>query len=454
MIASLLSPDAGRRPSLEVVETALRRQLQALVPADPTRLFNVPNALTENRSGFEAQSDRAENGDSINCYLNAIVDELVAHDAAGERHGYVFPTGEEGWATNPLCLAYGVAGPVTVLASVGNHALERSRSLLLSSDLSGMAPSLMVGAAGIARCLSEVGELDYGADLCRTWCQHAMLKEVDNLFYGSAGLGMTSLHIWRKTGDDEFLDIAYRLGGMIVERAVWLNRGGACCWPLPDGTRAVGLGRGASGISLFLLYLYIATGDEAMVRTGRGGVSYDVSQGITMGNSVSYPPDDKEETDVVTPYLEAGDAGVGSAVLRYRALFADDTLDPVLDQILAGCSRRHAVLAGLLFGQAGIGRFLLDCASFRKDDLYIRQASELWEAMVCKTVRSGETGGIGFVGDVNGYLSSDLANGSAGILAFGQRLHDMLTKGTCSLSSWGVFDLDDLLTDRIRTGQG
>ena len=98
----------------------------------------------------------------------------------------------------------------------------------------------------------------------------------------------------------------------------------------------------------------------------------------------------------------------------------------------------------------GWKRFLLDCASFRKDDLYIHQAVELWQAMVCKTVRNEETGGIGFVGDVNGYLSSDLASGSAGILSFGQRLHEILTKGTCNLSSWGVFDLDDLLTDVVR----
>jgi len=96
---------------------------------------------------------------------------------------------------------------------------------------------------------------------------------------------------------------------------------GLCHWGGQDRT-AIGFAHGASGIATFLLYLYLATGQEKFLVTGQHGLEFDLSHAVdTKDGGLSW----RESVQVKSPYYpywQYGSAGIGMSVLRYWRLLA------------------------------------------------------------------------------------------------------------------------------------
>ena len=87
-------------------------------------------------------------------------------------------------------------------------------------------------------------------------------------------------------------------------------------WEGFDGNVYYGFAHGSSGIALFLLYLYLATGDERYLTAGIKALEFDLNSGHTTDEG-GLTWKSHKDAPMVLPYWRYGSAGVGCSVLRY-----------------------------------------------------------------------------------------------------------------------------------------
>ena len=144
------------------------------------------------------------------------------------------------------------------------------------------------------------------------------------------------------------LEIATRIGGSLVEDAVWCDDG--CTWigAVADGaaeryrTLPSDLYDGVAGVGLFLAHLAAATGDRAAAATARGA----------MARALRRLPREAEEHDG----LYAGPVGVALAAIRAGSALGDRALvDAGAALVREACARPPGAAAGLdlMSGRAG-----------------------------------------------------------------------------------------------------
>lgn len=343
--------------------------------------------------------------------LEGVVEQLL-HATNYERQDRLFPADPKLFATNPLSLAYGAAGIAYAIKRIRGSVPRLIVDWILQQPISTATypPGLYVGIAGIAWVLLELGEQERAEELFRLTFNHNLLTRSSDLFYGAAGWGMTSLRFFRHTGDETYLQKAIGCG----KRLIAATNG----WKAGEN-RMLGLAHGASGIALFLLYLYLTTREERFLAAGRRTLEMDLAAGVrTPDGGLSW----KAETNspnTLYPYWCRGSAGIGTAVVRYHAVAADDSYSDVLQGIFIDTDRRHAVLPGRFAGLTGIGDFLLDAWSLTGEQKYFDSAQRAAEGlMLFRVARQG----IAFPGDSLNRLSCDYGTGSAGVALFLNRL--------------------------------
>src|SRR5262249_39339648 len=140
--------------------------------------------------------------------------------------------------------------------------------------------------------------------------QSPLLFEGPDVFYGMAGIGLTSLYFFKRTGEKRFLEKARELGDSIIARASSDENG--CYWTNVDGINYFGYCHGGSGIALFLLYLYLATHDDRYLPYATGGLDYEIAHARVDENHATW---DRAKADTLeVPYWRFGGAGVGSTL--------------------------------------------------------------------------------------------------------------------------------------------
>lgn len=124
----------------------------------------------------------------------------------------------------------------------------------------------------------------------------------------------------------------------------------------------MGRGHGASGVSLFLLYLSLATADRRCSDIGRKGLEHDLRYAVPLCGALSWPVQDRPGLPTV-PNGRYGSVGVASVALRYLQVTHDDNLRLYIDGIYRDAARKYAVFPGRFCGLAGVGDFLVDFAA-------------------------------------------------------------------------------------------
>jgi hypothetical protein len=358
------------------------------------------------------------------------------------RTDRLFPADLLVFQTNPLSLAHGAYGPLYALHTVGEDipGTLLSWALQRSTAESAMPAGLYYGTAGVAWAQSALGLPEVGAQTLREAAAHPLLVRDAGVLTGAAGHGLACLRLWRDTGAGEFLDQARILGSHLEATAD--RRDDRACWPKKD-TTPIGYGEGASGIALFLLSLYAATGEERWLELGRAGLEFDLAHSEYSPNGVlSFPafaPTDGLPSPILKQYWDEGTAGILAVVLRYHQITGEAALRTWIDKLLPDVRRKYTVFPQLFHGLSGIGNTLLDAYEFLGEAELLTAAEHAATTVLCSAVERAE--GIVFPGEQTLRESADLATGSAGVMLF----LDRVAKARPGARTNANFVLDDLV---------
>lgn len=357
----------------------------------------------------------AEEGDCGFDYSSVIegIAQYLLCSATYDRQDRLFPSDPKLFSTNPLSVAYGATGVAYAIKRITGSVPGSVVDWILKQPItpSNYAAGLYLGLSGVAWALLELGEQRCAEDLFRLTFDHKLLSRSRDLFYGSAGWGLTSLRFFLHTNNEIYLQKALRCGNHLLAVGNEQSFTGA--------NELLGLCHGASGIALFLLYLYQVTGDERFLSRGREMLETDLAAGIsTLDRGLSWKAG-RRSTDTLYPYWRYGSAGIGAAVVRYEKVLGDGSYRDALERIFVDTDRKHALLPGRFAGLAGIGDFLLDAWEFTGEDKYLRSAHQVARGVMRFSVTRE---GIAFPGDSLSRLSCDYGTGSAGIALFLNRL--------------------------------
>ncbi|NOT87775.1 MAG: protein kinase/lanthionine synthetase C family protein [Lysobacter sp.] len=338
-----------------------------------------------------------------------------------------------------LAFDHGLAGIAFVQCRLGmptgrDLARHVYRRLLAGAE----TPGLLNGLVGGAWTCMEAGD-DLAATTLLAACDdHPLLYADCSLGYGLAGIGLVSLRLWRRTGDELALRRVREICAVLVEDARW--KGATVAWPGATESSGeplrIGLHDGATGIALFLAYAYCALGDPVLLDTALAGLRHDLGFSRKVGVSIGFP---KQATggdaSIIYPYLEVGTAGIVSVALRLHRLTGDAALEQFIHEALPTVAQRYTVCAGLGPGLAGLTHCLLDAATFlaRPDyaDLAWRTAGAL------RHFRVAAHGGAAMPARLGGTVSATYIDGTAGVAL----LLDRLLHGREAFH----FSLDELL---------
>ncbi|HEY6253198.1 MAG TPA: class III lanthionine synthetase LanKC [Candidatus Angelobacter sp.] len=364
-----------------------------------------------------SQCGSRETHELYQAVLNGVVTHI--HGTADyKRSDRLYPADPRIFSTNPLSLAYGASGVVYALQRIAGRVPQAAIDWILQHQVtsSDYPPGLYIGMSGIAWSLLEIGLRERAEEIFRATFSHPLIHKGADLFHGMAGWGMTGLRFFQETGNELYLEQAKDAGNRLMESAWQSDRG--LYWPASD-ERPLGVAHGSSGISLFLLYLYLATKTERYLDIGLQALDFDLSAavptkdgGLSWGESVDLP-------SPLYPYWRFGSAGVGMVTARYERLTGSMRYRSILEQIFIDTDRKYAVLPGCFTGLAGLGEFLLDMYDLRGERRFLQSAHRVAEGIMPFRV---ERNGTAFPGEMLSRLCCGYGTGSAGVGLFLNRL--------------------------------
>ncbi|MEU5125126.1 lanthionine synthetase LanC family protein [Streptomyces mobaraensis] len=348
--------------------------------------------------------------------------------ATPERDDRLFPADPAVFETNPLSVAYGAAGVLHTLHHAGGADAVPARLTAWMADRSitddAYPPGLYLGQAGIAWVLRELGRPEAAAELLRRAGRHPLLDASADVLHGLAGYGTACLRFWRDGYGDDFLDAAVRAGERLAETRLHGPRGPY--WPDAEGNVPLGYASGGSGIALFLLCLSQAAHDERAFALGRSALGHDLAYAVRHGTEFEgfpamVPLETEADASIVARcYWDFGSAGVLTTLVRYLAVRPDDELERWLAPLVENVHHKYAVLPQFFHGLSGMGNALLDVWRFTGEPRYREAAWKVAEGVLLFRVDSAE--GTGFPGEQALRESADFATGTAGVVAFLDRL--------------------------------
>ncbi|MFJ5138786.1 class III lanthionine synthetase LanKC [Streptomyces sp. NPDC088707] len=347
--------------------------------------------------------------------LSAEVAAGLLEMADADRPEWAFPPSPEAFRTNNVCLAYGTAGVVHALHRAGTAVPEEIRARLRRDTLAqrdALPPGLLVGSAGIARVLADLGLLDEAVDLLRGADDHSLTGSCSTLAGGRAGVGLGWLALHRLTGENCHLERAAVAGELLLRT--------------PDLQATLGehdargLLHGRSGLALFLHRLARDTGEARYLEAGRVLLHQELDRTFPLDDG-SLSVSDNTQLTRAMPYLATGAAGVAAVLTRYVATAPDERCAAALPKLLAGirvsCATKEA---GLYRGLAGLSWCLTEHAELTGSDGAREDAVRAATGLVKYAVPYRR--GVRFLGAGSQRFTADLSSGGAGVLLALRRL--------------------------------
>jgi len=227
------------------------------------------------------------------------------------------------------------------------------------------------------------------------------------------------------------LQKAEEAGKYLLEKVEEDKRG--CFWRAEDGRIPLGYAHGQCGVSLFLLYLYLAGGKERFLDVGIKALDFEMNHAkpSMKGESISWMKFADEGHNIVYPYLKVGSAGVGTAMLRYYRLLGEQKYRDMLEKIYIDTTRKYTLFPGMFSGLSGLGEFLLDLHRVTNEKHHFDGAYRV--ATGISLFKIEKKHGLAFPGDLLRRISCDYGTGSAGVGHFLYRLTHREEEGAFNL---------------------
>ena len=342
--------------------------------------------------------------------VRADIAEAVLRSATPQRKDRLFP-GDIAQFTSPhggLGFAHGAAGVLWSLDRTQGLRYPEGERWLRDRAMAhrdGAARGFYEGDHGIAYVLHSLGYADEAAELLERTHRRGEDGITADLRKGAAGIGLNWLHFHAQTQDDRYLQRAVRTARELVSGPFTDRPHDTFSSARSPG----GLVDGFSGIALFFIRMYEATGDKDYLDTAADALRIDLAKCDT-------DPDGSlllKDKFRVLPYLSSGSAGIGLVLQRYLEHAHDPDWDSRVGEIAKAVSSKFCVFSGLFDGRAGLLLSAVDlydpeAPGFR--DRVIDQVQGLnWHVL-------HKDGHRVFPGDQLMKLSTDLATGSAGVL--------------------------------------
>lgn len=454
LIVTLLADEPADRGDLalagDTIAACIERtkHLAGQVNAQPSP---VP-ATTESGTG-EISDDEVE--EAIDGIRTDLLRSMTPHDTE-----QLWPMAKSGVRNDPCNVQHGAAGVLAALT----HCYRLSGDQRLPDVLAtacdwidrrrridpSRPPGLYFGSAGIAWALYDAGRAIRSAEITRRAVELAWSLPIEwpnpDLTHGTAGLGLTSLHLWQETGEIGFARRAAGSAHALLRSMRELGTGPG--WEAPGsfdsvfaGQHHYGFAHGNAGIGYFLLACSAAHPLPMPTRRAclRGataaastlfGTALDIDGGARWGSGPG-------AEDVPLPYWCSGSAGVGTFLLRYGKATADARALRLAER--AGRSAALHCWSGPLgqcHGVAGNAEYLLDLAALTGRPEFTVQARTLTRVIFAR--RCHRDGSTVFPDDTNDF-SAEWAGGESGLLAFLLRLrHGGARRWMAEPPSWTV----------------
>ncbi len=401
-----MTGDEAERPAPQRVAEVIERASWDATPPESSEPYPVDTATIARRA-------------------ESLTSFILGH-ATPDRPDKLFPGDFRMFETNPLSLGYGAYGTLFALkraaAEIPAGHLEWIRKHPATNDV--MTPGFLIGQAGLAWTMMEFGELERAAELLRSARLHPLLHDAHSLYEGRAGWILAAFRLYLETRDEQWFDAALAEADLLIERAV-ADEAGRLAWPHTDEHVHLGLGYGASGIALVLLYATLLSGERKYADAGLRALRFDIAHAQPMGENESrglswaYVVDD---TSIQLPYTMYGSAGIGSVLLRYRHLAGAAEFDDVLEKIYLDTDRKYSVGLGRLMGLAGIANFRLDAHAFTGEQRHLDTVGKLLRGI--ELFRIDRENGATYPTELLDRLACDYGYGCAGILSTFARILD------------------------------
>ncbi|MGH3803923.1 MAG: lanthionine synthetase LanC family protein, partial [Pseudonocardiaceae bacterium] len=261
---------------------------------------------------------------------------------------------------------------------------------------------LYFGEAGIAWSLYEAGRAigddrlaGRGLALAETL---PVSSENPDLTHGTAGIGLTFLHFWLATNNEEFAQRAGKSADELVASASEEPSG--ISWGTPAafqsrlaGGRYHGFAHGTAGVGYTLLAMALATArSDCLELAYRAGETL-LANAIVKDGVAQWGAEPGD--DATAPYWCHGSAGIGTFLIRLHRATGDDRFFKLADmsaQAVVENSWRGVL--GQCHGLAGNGDFLLDMAEAAGGQQYESMAHQLARVIVAS--RAYREGGVVF----------------------------------------------------------
>jgi tRNA A-37 threonylcarbamoyl transferase component Bud32 len=445
LILGLMNDEPERRWTTAEARTALAI---ARMPAGrPPRAGSSPQHRLETTKG---RLDGEQWQQAVDGAVGYLLASMNPED--GER---LWPISCAHGAPDPCSLQHGAAGVLGMLTRCfelsGDQRLPEAigtAGTWITQRLQTNAKrpaGLYFGEAGIAWSLYEAGRAigddrltEQGLSLADTLPISSLNPDIT---HGTAGIGLTFIHLWLRTGNKEFAKRASMSTDTLIVSAREEQAG--LSWGTPAefdsrlaGKRYYGFAHGTAGVGYFLLASALATGrSDCLALACRVGETL-LSHVILQDDMALWGAGSGDEP--TAPYWCHGSAGIGTFLTRLHRAAGDERF-----RKLAHMSA-HAVMEnawrgvlGQCHGLAGNGEFLLDMAEADDGQQYQAMAHQL--ARVIFASRAYQEGNIVFPNEQGG-LSATWGDGMSGILSFLLRLRhrsprpwmvDPVLEGSC-----------------------
>lgn len=363
--------------------------------------------------------------------VDHLIDTMTPED--GRR---LWPVSTTAGETDPCTVQQGAAGVLAVLTRYGQLTGDPRLPELISTaghwiarrtDTGLPRPGLHFGGRGTAWALYDAGR----AIDDRRLTDHALALALapqrstpsHDITHGTAGSGLAALHLWHRTGDPRFAEVAVDAADRLAAAAQREPSG--VSWAVPAeavseeaGKRYLGFAHGTAGIGCFLLAAAAVSQRPEHMELAVAAGEHLLAHVVLTGAAAHWPA---QATDVPTaPYWCHGAAGVGTFLVRLWQVTGDDRFGDLARRSAHAVAERASRAAlTQCHGLAGNGDFLLDLAEATGDPTYRAMAEDL--ARLILSERAYRHGHVVFPNEY-GDVSTSWSDGSAGILAFLLRL--------------------------------
>jgi tRNA A-37 threonylcarbamoyl transferase component Bud32 len=400
-----------------------------------TSLGRSRRAHSSSAHGFEHNNGRLGD-EQWQQAVDGIVGYLLTsmNPTDGER---LWPVSCAHGAPDPCCLQHGAAGVLGVLTRCFELTSDQRLPEVMATAGKWITQRLQAGAnrpaglyfgeAGIAWSLYEAGRVlgddkltEQGLTLVETLPLSSLNPDIT---HGTAGIGLTFLHFWLRTGNKDFVERASKGADTLIASASEEPAG--VIWGTPAefesrlaGKRYHGFAHGTAGVGYFLLGSALATGrSDCLALACRAGETL-LANAIVEGGLALWSAGSGDDT--TAPYWCHGSAGIGTFLTRLHRATGDDRFGKLAHMSAqAVMENTWRGVLGQCHGLAGNGEFLLDVAEAAGDQRYESMAHQL--ARVIFASRAYREGHVVFPNEQGG-LSATWGDGMSGILSFLLRL--------------------------------